>query len=76
VEESTYAAIAEEAIVHGLHHPFHIYARRSFYNGPGVEFYQIPNRILEKLGFNEVSDPYGLGKATCETRPSLSEAVS
>ncbi len=70
VDQATYSAIAEEAISEGLHHPFHVYARRSVYNGPGVEFYQIPNRILEKLGFNEVSDPFGPG------RPEITEAAS
>lgn len=56
---AVYSAIADEAGALGLRHPFHVYARRSVYNGPGVEFYQIPNRILEKLGFNESSDAYG-----------------
>jgi adenine-specific DNA-methyltransferase len=28
------------------------------YPGPNIEFYQIPDRILEKLGFNESVQPY------------------
>lgn len=55
---ATFRQIAEEAKVAGLSAPFHVYARRSTYLGPGVEFYQIPNRILEKLGFNETMDSF------------------
>lgn len=66
LDQATYSAIAEEALAEGLHHPFHVYARRSVYNGPGVEFYQIPNRILEKLGFNEVFDAFGASRALQE----------
>lgn len=54
--------IAKEAQEEGLTQPFHVYARISTYSGPNTEFYQIPNRILEKLGFNEASTFYGTGE--------------
>lgn len=55
---TTFRKIAEEAKTAGLSAPFHVYARRSTYLGPNVELYQIPNRILEKLGFNETMDSF------------------
>jgi adenine-specific DNA-methyltransferase len=50
--------VAAEAQRVGLRPPYHIYARLSTYGGPNIEFYQIPDRILEKLGFNEALDEY------------------
>lgn len=58
LNRATFRAIAEEAKRAGLTTPYHIYARTCVYAGPNVEFYQIPNRILEKLGFNEASQPF------------------
>lgn len=55
---SIFRHLVEEAKSAGLTAPYHVYARRSTYLGPNVEFYQIPNRILEKLGFNETLDPF------------------
>jgi adenine-specific DNA-methyltransferase len=59
LSRAAFRAIAQEAAAEGLSHPFHVYARISTYSGPNIEFYQIPNRILEKLGFNEATHPYG-----------------
>jgi adenine-specific DNA-methyltransferase len=73
LNHSTYNLIADEAETQGLNFPFHVYARRSIYNGPGVEFYQIPNRILEKLGFNESSDSYGWTENTPEQVEDIEE---
>lgn len=50
--------IAEEAKAAGLATPYHVYARQLAYSGPRIEFYQIPDRILEKIGFNEAIQPY------------------
>ena len=61
LNRDAFRAIAREAQAEGLGHPFHVYARICTYSGPNTEFYQIPNRILEKLGFNEASSPYGTG---------------
>lgn len=62
MNRDAFRAIAREAQAENLSHPFHVYARISTYSGPNTEFYQIPNRILEKLGFNEASSPYGVEK--------------
>ncbi|RWD19130.1 MAG: site-specific DNA-methyltransferase [Mesorhizobium sp.] len=61
LNRTSFRAIAAEAQAEGLAHPFHVYARISTYSGPNVEFYQIPNRILDALGFNEALHPYGVG---------------
>ena len=58
LDRTAYRAIAEEAKSQGLSAPFHVYARTTTYSGPGIEFYQIPDRILEKLGFNTTIHPY------------------
>jgi adenine-specific DNA-methyltransferase len=50
--------IVAEARQHGLGPPYHIYARLNSYDGPNVEFYQIPDRILEKLGVNTSVEPF------------------
>lgn len=61
LNREAFRAISREAAAEGLSHPFHVYARISTYSGPNVEFYQIPHRILEKLGFNEAVHQYGTG---------------
>lgn len=58
LNREAFRAIAEEAKSAGLKPPYHVYARVCTYSGPNIEFYQIPNRILEKLGFNEASHPF------------------
>lgn len=68
LNREAFRAIAQEAADEKLAHPFHIYARVSTYSGPNTEFYQIPNRILEKLGFNEALSQYGMsGAVTAES---------
>lgn len=59
LDRKTFRAIAAEASGAGLVGTYHIYARICSYSGPNIEFYQIPHRILEKLGFNELSEPFG-----------------
>lgn len=63
LNRDAFRAIAKEAETEGLTQPFHVYARISTYSGPNIEFYQIPHRILEKLGFNEATQPYGTGSS-------------
>ena len=63
LNRASFRAIAAEAKAEGLAQPFHVYARISTYSGPNVEFYQIPNRILDALGFNEALHPYGVAPA-------------
>lgn len=58
LDRDAFRSIAEEAKACDLKPPFHVYARICTYSGPNIEFYQIPDRILEKLGFNDVSQPF------------------
>lgn len=59
LSRETFRGIAEEAKLASLKPPYHIYARLSTYSGPNIEFYQIPDRILDKLGFNSATESYG-----------------
>lgn len=58
LNKTVFKEILEEANTEGLAAPFHVYARTSVYPGPNVLFYQIPDRILEKLGLNEATQSY------------------
>jgi len=58
LNRALFKEIAREAKEHDLRAPFHVYARLNSYDGPNVEFYQIPDRILEKLGMNTSTDPF------------------
>ncbi len=52
----TNAALSEmiaEARAEGLSAPYHVYARTSHVLTPNVIFYQIPDEILNKMGFND-----------------------
>jgi adenine-specific DNA-methyltransferase len=53
LDRPAFREIVDEAKSAGLSAPYHVYARITTYSGPNIEFYQIPDRILEKLGFNE-----------------------
>ena len=68
LDRTTFRGIVEEAKAEKLAPPYHVYARTAIYPGPNIEFYQIPDRILEKLGFNELTQPY------TETNPEESAA--
>jgi adenine-specific DNA-methyltransferase len=58
LDRTAFRGIVEEARAEKLAPPYHVYARTTIYPGPNIEFYQIPDRILEKLGFNENTQPY------------------
>jgi len=58
LDRINFRGILEEAKAEGLAPPYHVYARTMIYPGPNIEFYQIPDRILEKLGFNDTVQPY------------------
>jgi adenine-specific DNA-methyltransferase len=58
LDRTAFRAIVEEARAANLKPPYNVYARISTYSGPNIVFYQIPNRILEKLGFNEAIEPF------------------
>ena len=67
LNRDAFRAIAAEAAAEGLSQPYHVYARISTYGGPNVEFYQIPSKVLEKLGFNEAVGLYGNTRDAVET---------
>lgn len=66
LNREAFRAIAAEAAAEGLSQPYHVYARISTYGGPNVEFNQIPNKVLEKLGFNEAVGLYGIPRDAAE----------
>jgi adenine-specific DNA-methyltransferase len=58
LNRATFKAIVEEAIKHGLSDRYHVYASVATYSGRTVEFYKIPDRVLEHIGFNTRADAY------------------
>lgn len=58
LNRAVFKDIVGEARGHGLTPPYHVYARLNSYDGPNVEFYQIPDRILEQLGVNTSVEPF------------------
>ncbi len=58
LNRATFKAIVEEAKKHGLADRYHVYASVATYSGRTVEFYKIPDRVLEHIGFNTRADAY------------------
>lgn len=58
LDDDTYDMVLAESRAAGLKSPHHVYARYQLYQSQNVRFYQIPDRILMHLGFNEFTDPY------------------
>ena len=58
LNRDTFKAIVEEAKAHGLMDRYHVYASLAPYSGRTVEFYKIPDRVLEHIGFNTRADAY------------------
>lgn len=58
LDEDMYDIVLKESKQAGLKAPHHVYARYQVYQSQNVRFYQIPDRILMHLGFNEFSDPF------------------
>lgn len=56
LDRGAFRQIMNEARNENLNAPYHVYARTCTYSGPNIEFYQIPDRILDKLGFNETAE--------------------
>jgi adenine-specific DNA-methyltransferase len=50
--------IVEEARVNKLASRYHVYASIAPYTGAGIEFYKIPDKVLEHIGFNPRSDAF------------------
>ncbi len=58
LNRDTFKAIVEEAKKHCLMDRYHVYASVATYSGRTVEFYKIPDRVLEHIGFNTRADAY------------------
>jgi adenine-specific DNA-methyltransferase len=58
LNREVYRAIAAEAKAAGLASRYHVYASMAPYTGSGIEFYKIPDKVLEHIGFNPRSDAF------------------
>ncbi|WP_161891927.1 site-specific DNA-methyltransferase [Pseudomonas juntendi] len=56
--KAAFREIAEEAKSAGLAVRYHVYAALAPYTGSSVEFYKIPDQVLEHIGFNQRQDSY------------------
>ncbi|MGS0997530.1 site-specific DNA-methyltransferase [Rhodanobacter sp. UC4451_H18] len=55
---AVFKEIAKEAKDNGLAPRYHVYAALAPYTGNDIEFYKIPDRVLEHIGFNTRADAY------------------
>lgn len=58
LDRDIFKAIVAEAKQRGLGDRYHVYASLAPYSGRTVEFYKIPDRVLEHIGFNTRADAY------------------
>lgn len=58
LDKAAFRAVAEEARQAGLAARYHVYASMAPYTGGSVEFYKIPDKVLEHIGFNPRQDSY------------------
>ncbi|MCX5568188.1 site-specific DNA-methyltransferase [Kaistia nematophila] len=58
LNRDVFKAIVAESAGAGLAERYHVYASIAPYTGAGVEFYKIPDRVLEHIGFNARADSY------------------
>ncbi|NNG71914.1 site-specific DNA-methyltransferase [Rhizobium laguerreae] len=58
LNRNTFRAIVAEAAAAKLAERYHVYASIAPYTGAGIEFYKIPDRVLEHIGFNARADAY------------------
>jgi len=58
LNREAYRAVAKEAEAAGLAARYHVYASVAPYTGSDLEFYKIPDRVLEHIGFNTRADAY------------------
>lgn len=55
---AVFKEVIGEAKQAGLASRYHVYASLAPYTGSGIEFYKIPDSVLEHIGFNPRSDAY------------------
>lgn len=58
LNREAFKGIVAEANVEGLASRYHVYASIAPYTGAGIEFYKIPDKVLEHIGFNPRSDAF------------------
>ena len=58
LNREVFREIVAEAKAAGLASRYHVYASIAPYTGTGIEFYKIPDRVLEHIGFNPRSDAF------------------
>jgi adenine-specific DNA-methyltransferase len=58
LSREVFKAITAEAKAAGLASRYHVYASMAPYTGAGIEFYKIPDKVLEHIGFNPRSDAF------------------
>ncbi len=58
LDREVFRGIVGEAKTAGLAARYHVYASVAPYTGAGIEFYKIPDRVLEHIGFNTRSDAF------------------
>lgn len=55
---AVFKEIVQEAKDEGLVGRYHVYAAMAPYTGQDIEFYQIPDKVLEHIGFNARADAF------------------
>ena len=55
---AVFKEIVQEAKAAGLAGRYHVYASLAPYTGNDIEFYKIPDKVLEHIGFNSRADAY------------------
>lgn len=55
---AVFKEIVQEAKAAGLAGRYHVYAALAPYTGNDIEFYQIPDKVLEHIGFNARADAF------------------
>lgn len=58
LDREAFRAIVREAEKAGLANRYHVYASTAPYTGQSIEFYKIPDKVLEHIGFNPRSDAF------------------
>jgi len=58
LNRNAFKLIVEEAANAKLVSRYHVYAALAPYTGHGIEFYKIPESVLEQIGFSQRSDAY------------------
>jgi adenine-specific DNA-methyltransferase len=58
LNREVFKSIAAEAVAAGLATRYHVYASVAPYTGAGIEFYKIPEKVLEHIGFDQRADAF------------------